>query len=282
MPSSPRSCSIICPSDGMGEAHLGFEVAGRRSVLVRQHVPYPFHVTRPFYLDAGRPDIATLYLQSSSGGLYRGEQLGLGLELGPGAAAHVTTQAATVVHDCRGDAARYRVTAKAGANSFLAFTPEPAILLPGAWMDSRLSLSVEPGAKGIIADGFLTHDPVGEGASFDQALMETRLLASDGTLLACDRQAIRGDAFADAMAGFRCLGNAVIFGLGQDALSAALIEQRLDTVGCFAGASPLPGLAGLCVRLMARDGAAFRAGLTLVFEMVFEATHGIPPAQRRK
>lgn len=149
-------------------------------------------------------------------------------------------------------------------------------------MDSRLSLTVEPGAKGIIADGFLTHDPVGDDMPFDRVLTETRLLTLDGTLLVCDRQAISGDAFAGAMAGFRCLGNAIIFGISEGTLGADTIERRLDTVGCFAGASPLPGQTGLCVRLLARDGAAFRAGMALVFGMVFEAAHGIPPAQRRK
>ena len=43
--------------------------------------PIPFHVTRPFYLDAQRPDLATLYLQSSSGGVYGGDDLSLTLDI---------------------------------------------------------------------------------------------------------------------------------------------------------------------------------------------------------
>ena len=80
-------------------------------MLLRQHVPYPFHVTRPFYLDAQRPDLATLYLQSSSGGVYGGDDLSLTLDIRAGAAAQVTTQAATIVHDCRGSPARAVVQA---------------------------------------------------------------------------------------------------------------------------------------------------------------------------
>ena len=48
---------------GAIEASLQFSKGGGRTVLTRQRIPYPFHATRPFYLDQARPDLATLYLQ---------------------------------------------------------------------------------------------------------------------------------------------------------------------------------------------------------------------------
>src|SRR5260370_8169750 len=77
------------------------ELAGGRTVLRRQHVGYPFHITRAFQLDRMRPDLATLYLQSASGGLYAADRLKLDLTIGHGAALNLTTQASTVVHDGR-------------------------------------------------------------------------------------------------------------------------------------------------------------------------------------
>ena len=65
------------------EASLHFSHGGGRTVLACQHVPYPFHATRPFYLDRTRPEIATLYLQSASGGLYRGDEVALSIVAGP-------------------------------------------------------------------------------------------------------------------------------------------------------------------------------------------------------
>ena len=67
-------------------------------MLSRQRLPYPFHATRPFYLDRERPEIATLYLQSASGGLYRGDSVALSIIADPHSAAHITTQASTIVH----------------------------------------------------------------------------------------------------------------------------------------------------------------------------------------
>ncbi len=75
-------------------ATLRFAVAGGRTRLLRQHAPHPFHVTRPFYLNPERPDLAALYLQSASGGIYSGEHLELVISAGKNTVAAVTTQSA--------------------------------------------------------------------------------------------------------------------------------------------------------------------------------------------
>lgn len=266
----------------MAGAELCFESGGGRSVLTRQYVPYPFHITRPFYLDRARPDLATLYLQSSSGGLYSGERLTLDLRVGPGAAAQVTSQASTVVHDCRGQPALQSTSLCLEAGSFVAHTPEPAILLPGAALDSRLAVTLWPGAAGVVTDGVLAHDPTGAGRGFDSLMVENRIQAPDGTLLLCDRQAVSGALLQSAMGGYRCLGSALIFGPGSAALAGAEIEARLDALGCHAGASLLPGGLGLGIRLLAPEGDCFRKGLSLIFDLAFEALVGQIPAPRRK
>jgi urease accessory protein len=64
-----RNDAVSLATERRIEASLRFATGGGRTVLVHQHVPYPFHVTRAFHLDPSRPDLATLYLQSASGGL---------------------------------------------------------------------------------------------------------------------------------------------------------------------------------------------------------------------
>ena len=58
-----------------------------RTYISHQRVGYPFHITRPFYLDPVPAGLLTLYLQSVSGGIYRGERLALSLEAGENLAA---------------------------------------------------------------------------------------------------------------------------------------------------------------------------------------------------
>ena len=55
------------------------------------------------------PGLATLYVQSCSGGIYEDDRLDLTLATAQGAEAHVSTQAATVVHSMPSGSASQRV-----------------------------------------------------------------------------------------------------------------------------------------------------------------------------
>ena len=90
-------------------AELVFDVRHGKTFLARQLTPHPFHITRPFYFEEVPQGIASLYLQSSSGGLYGDDHLTLDIAVRKNAAAHVTTQASTVVHAARGGVTRNRV-----------------------------------------------------------------------------------------------------------------------------------------------------------------------------
>ena len=87
-------------------AELGFSRAGPLTYLGAQRTPHPFHITRPFHLSGDPEGMATLYLQSSSGGLYGDDALSLDVTAAAGTAVHLTTTASTVVHAARGGRTR--------------------------------------------------------------------------------------------------------------------------------------------------------------------------------
>jgi urease accessory protein len=253
--------------------------------LRHQHVPYPFHVTRAFHLDRARPDLATLYLQSASGGLYRGDRLVLDVDVAPGAAAHVTTQAATVVHDTRERCAAQLTRLRVAGGSFAAVVPEPLVLFPGAAIESRMEVTLEAGARAILAEGFAHHDPAGADRPFAHATLSTIVRDGNDRVLLSDRGAIGGSAFFGAASPAgpgRAVGT--LFALGPDAesLDAAALEQRLAAAGCLAGVGRAPHDLGLAVRILAPDGGALARGLDIAFAAAFEALLGCPPARRRK
>ncbi len=101
------------------------------SYIGRQRVGYPFHITRPFMLDTAPAGALTLYLQSVSGGIYDGEDLRLDLTADENAEAHVTTQAATIVHRTPQWGARQSTTIDAAPGALLEYLPDPLILFPG-------------------------------------------------------------------------------------------------------------------------------------------------------
>ena len=106
------------------------------SYLQRQYASYPFHVCRVHYHDKDHPGLATLYVQSCSGGIYEDDRLDLMLATARGAEAHVSTQAATVVHSMPSGSASQRVRIQCEGGSYLEYLPDPQILV------SRLALPV--------------------------------------------------------------------------------------------------------------------------------------------
>ena len=267
----------------MGKASLLFGPAAGRTVLIRQHVAYPFHITRPFHLDPALPDLATLYLQSSSGGLYRADDLALTIELQPGARAAVTTQAATMVRDARGGAAVMRTVLHLAPRSTLLFTPDPLVLFPGAALRSTLHLVLPDDAVALCTDGFACHDPTGGSGTFRQMGTETIIRTPCGRTLLADRGLIEGAALGTAaspLGPYRAAGTLLLLHARLD--DAAALQAALDATGCLSGISDLPNAAGTAVRLLAPDGGRLTRGLAVAFDTCFRTIFGRPPAVRRK
>lgn len=265
-------------------AKLCFAVAGGRTTLLRQHVPYPFHVTRPFYLDTPRVDFATLYLQSVSGGVYGADDLLLTLDVQAGASVHVTTQAATIVHDCRGLPARARIKASVGAHGFLALTPDPLVLFPGADIATGIDLCLHEAARAILVDGASLHDPHGTERRF--ARFHGSLTVRDATNRV--RLSDRGGIEGKALSGSAILGDygawATLLAIGppEQLPDAAPLEALAEATGCNCGAGPAPGGLGLAVRLAGPDGGTLGRCLEQLWTACAVTMLGFALAPRRK
>jgi urease accessory protein len=231
-------------------------VAGGRTALLDQYVPYPFHITRPFYANPARPGLATLYLQSASGGVYAGDDLALALRAGAGAAAHVTTQSATIVHACRAAPARLSIAAEVGAGGFLAYLPDPLVLFPEADVATTLDVTMQDGARAILTDAAALHDPAGEGRLFRRFHGAVTIRDATGAVRLRDAGGVTGDILTGpaVLGPWRAWG--LLLALGPAALlpQAAALEAAAEALGCFAGASLTPSGLGLSVRLLGPDG----------------------------
>lgn len=256
------------------EAKVRFAFGGGRTFIQHQRVPYPFHITRPHAREPGRPDIATLILQSASGGLYRGDRLALDISAGCRAMAHVTSQAATVVHATASHGIRLETRLDAGEGSFLALTTDPYILFPDTALSVQTEVTLGPHATVIMAEGFAIHDPTGRNRAFRRLITRTRIRRPDGTTLVDDAGAIDGLAFVslDSPLGpYRAMGTVMILGRAAGRLGAAFVDHQLDRLGVLGGCTSLPNEAGLCIRLLALEGGRLARGLDLIGALGFEA-----------
>ncbi len=224
--------------------------------MLHQYVPYPFHVTRPFHLHPPRPDLATLYLQSASGGVYADDDLALAIQLAAGAAVHLTTQSATIVHECREAPARLAVSATVGPDAFLALLPDPLVLFPGADIATATDITMHKGARAILADAAAPHDPRGENRLFRRFHGAVTVRDATGRLLLSDSGGVDGASLAGTgvLGPWRAWGLLLVLAAPDLVPDAAGVEAAAAAAGCLAGAAAAPGGLGLAVRLLGPDG----------------------------
>jgi urease accessory protein len=276
---------VSVSNSGAVEASLHFCHGGGRTVLARQLIPYPFHATRPFYLDPERADIATLYLQSASGGLYRGDDVGLSIVAEPHAAAHVTTQASTIVHRTHQRAVAQRTRLHVDQHAFVAITPDPLVLFPGAEICCLTEVTLATTGCAILIDGLAHHDPEGYGRPFAAYINSVLVRSIEGSVLLADRGSLSGEAIvgpASPLGPFGAAGTILVLGDGSQRCDADLLERRVAACGCTAGVSKLPNNAGIGGRILAANGGTLARGLEVAFAVAFEALMGVRPARRRK
>ena len=265
-----------------GRARLRFAKQNHsRTFLAEQQVGYPFHITRPFYLEGDPAGMPTLYLQSVSGGIYAGDDISLDMQIDAGAQAQVTTQASTIVHSARLQAARQAVTIQANEGALFEYLADPLVLFPDARLDTSLHIEAQPGAAVIATDAFINHDPDGEERVF-AALCNELVIKRTGIRHCVDRFRVTGEMFRQHTP--YCAHGTVVVVCDHlqreclDALNSAL-ATALDV---YAGASLLPYDNGAWARILATDSHALRQALTVCWQILRTTLVGTKPQRRRK
>lgn len=283
----------IAPAAGERQAvngRLGLAFAADqdgRSFIRQQYAAYPFHICRALYMDRDAPGLATLYVQSCSGGLYENDRHAIDVTAEPGAAFHLTTQASTIVHSMERGQAEQDVTIDAGDDAFVEYLPDPQILFPLAQFRSAIRVRASARATVVLSDAVLCHDPIGKGAP---SLFRSEIAVEDqaGRLLAIDRLRLDRAAFVAPRPGV--LGRYAVNGTlmivtrdqGAAAIQAAVRAMSIDRTEAAVGVSELPHAAGYVCRILAADGVSLKRTMFEVWSIARQALRGHRPAARRK
>ncbi|MGI9302510.1 MAG: urease accessory protein UreD [Gammaproteobacteria bacterium] len=260
----------------------------RRTYLHRQRASYPFHVCRALYLDPDLPGMATIYAQSSSGGIYEGERLSVDVRACPQARAHITTQASTIVHEMSTGEAHHEINLIAESDSLIEYLPDPLILFPDARLHSMTTVEITRGATVILGDAFLSHDPEDRGRSFDLLENELAIRDSSGRLLVRDRFRVTGQQLKKGQPGITGEHShvatvvAATERLPADVLSSAMRDALNACPDVYAGISALPDDAGVWARLLATHGAPLKSAVTDLWSALRYQLTGAAPGRRRK
>ena len=271
-----------------GFLHLGFERRGHRTILAQLERRAPFMAQRALYCDQAMPDLAWVFLITTTGCLLQGDRLALDISLASGARAHVTTQSATKVHAMDANYAAQAQTVTLLDDAYLEFLPDPVIPHRNARFISDTRISIAPTStlllSEIIQPGRKHHHPsecfgtTVMSLSTSAARPDGRALFTEKLLIDPQRYRMRQTGVMDS---FDVFGNVI---LCTPKGSADRIHARVDAEvdplrGLAFGACRLPNDAGLIFKVLGRETAQVKAKVRDFWSIVRKEVIGadLPP-----
>ena len=273
----------------VGVLELSLARSGGTTRVVRHYQRSPLHVYRPIYLDAGRPDMAFVYVQQFGDGFVQGDRCRIDIDCAADSAVHVTTQAATSVFAARDNFASQLVNLRADAGAVLEYLPDPTVPFRGSRLFQRILVTADPEATVILADTLLPGRVArGEAHVYDLYWSETEVRRPDGTLLFVDTLRLNPTRGDDPRA-IGLLGTEIIATLhvvtGRSD-PETLVRRLRAAVGTssdvLAGVSELPNGCGASVRLLGATSKVVGAALRTAWNAARLALLGTPAPDLRK
>lgn len=282
----PQMASGMVGKNGL--LRLGFERRGTRTILADLDRRTPFMAQRALYPEQSLPDLAWLFIITTSGCVLQGDRLALEVSLGPQARAHVTTQSATKIHTMDANYAVQTQHICLADGAYLEFMPDP--LIPHRrsrfLSDTRISLPetatllyseiIQPGRKHHHADERFGATLLSLATTATRP--DGRLLFAEKLLVEPERRPVRQTG---VMGPFDVLANVMLL-TPKD--NAERVDARVGAAvdleqGVAFGACRLPNDAGLIFKVLARETAQAKAKVRDFWGIVREEVTGtaLPP-----
>jgi urease accessory protein len=199
MPSPPVAAVTHQRSRGGAALHFAHLRGQTRLVDLHQSAPMRILFPRP---EAGEPPAAALV--NTAGGLAGGDAVTVGVSLGPGTQALLTTPSAEKIYRSLGPETRIGTRIDLAAGAALEWLPQETILFDGARLARRLEAEVAPDATLLLAEMMVFGRHARGEALREGSLLDAWRIRRGGRLLWADGMAL-GDGLRgqlDARFGF--------------------------------------------------------------------------------
>lgn len=279
------------PSGSLGKdarLRLRFERRQERSILAVMERKAPLLVQRAIYCDEGMPGIPWVFIITNSGGILQGDRYQIRIEAAPGAFGHVTTQAATKIHEMDTNYAAQVQEIVLEAGSYVEYLPDPIIPFRHSRFLNRTRIQIDPTATLLYAETLLAgRKYYREGERFEFDLFSSAMHAErpDGTPLFVEKFVIEPAQTSPrdlgVMGEFDVFGNVIVLTprVHADRILAK-VTPTYDRSNPWAdGAARLPNDAGLIYKVLAHESAVARSRIRAFWTLVREevAQCPVPP-----
>jgi urease accessory protein len=261
-----------------GEARIGFRRGPHGpAVLTELYQRAPCRVLFPA-TEADEPVQAVLL--TTSGGLTGGDRTRVAIDIGAGAQATVTTQAAERIYRALpsdGDA-RVQVEMRVNAGAWAEWLPQETIVFEGSRLRRLFTADLAPSGR-LLAVESLVFGRTAMGERFDTGLLhDAWRISRAGKLLWADALHLEGDIRKSREAPFgfgTSVACATVLYVGADApQQLAVVRQLLEHCKVACGATSLDGI--MVARIMADDAVAMRATMMTLIAGIRHAVASFP------
>jgi urease accessory protein len=273
-----------------GILDMTFARRGDRSVLAHLARQAPLLVQQALYWDEHLPELPCVYIITTSGCVLQGDRLNTSIAVGADAMAHVTTQAATKIHQMDANFAAASQRLSLAENAYLELLPGPTIPHRHSRFITHTQATVAESATLLSAEllqpGRKYH---GAGELFEFDLYSSTLTASrpDGTPLFTEklvaepwRHPVRQ---AGVMGNFDVFANLTLITPRRhaDQIFEQVVPGADTTADCLAGASRLPNQAGLVYKVLGMETEPVKAKVRAFWDLVRQQVTSapIPPSR---
>lgn len=280
------------PSGSFGKnasLRLRFEAREDRSILAFSDRRAPLLVQRALYCDEGMPHLPVVFVITNSGGLLQGDRYVMEFEVGAHACAHVTTQAATKIHEMDANYAGQiqEFTIREGA--YFEYMPDMVIPFRNSRFHTQTRINIDPTAtllySEILAGGRQYYED-GELFQFDVFSSTVAGHRPDGRELFVEKFVIEPKRSLvrrnGVMGDFNVFGNVILLTPPEkaEAIHKEVAAVWNEKEHWAAGASRLPNDAGLIYKVVAKESSIVRAKIREFQALVRPQVTGfkVPPA----
>jgi urease accessory protein len=268
---------------------LRFEPRGpERSILAVMERRAPLLVQKALYCDEGLPGLPVVFIISNSGGILQGDRYTIRIEAAPNAIGHVTTQAATKIHEMDANHASQVQEITVDDGAYLEYLPDAVIPFAHSRFHTRTQIQIAPTATLLYAETLMSgrrYYRDGERFRFDLFSSEVAAARPDGSSLFVEKFRIEPGQSPVSRPGvmddFDVFGNVLL--LTPKAIADIVASQAASgwkpAEGWAAGVGRLPNNAGLIYKVVGRDSTTVRARIRDFWSVVrpVVTSHPVPP-----
>ena len=260
-----------------------------RTVVTRQFFEAPLHLQHALYPYKTLPEMAYLYILSTSGGILQGDRYKTSVSLKNKSLAHMTTQGATRIYGMSSNVAIHTMNIELDEDCYFEYMPDQIIPYRDSRYYQEMNLKIHDNST-LVYSEIITPGRVamGELFQYDVCYMKTSCRNQEGKIRFLENMKIEPKNQNINNTGM--LGKYSIFGtiyvLTEKNTVRELekeIENRMKNLPeVLVGTSTMPGDTGITIRLLGNKTERISDAVCDVADTVRRRVIGIPFTKIRK